>query len=147
MISRLLNTLYKLSGIQQPKYSKNVPVPQYNYYEIKYDTSFSQKIERVKVVKAILNTGMFKQKNHQTFANKKSFPWVSILIVETKDGNFAGSDHVNEFVTLIAIVCTDECYVEQEKYIPTFIQIAHQLNWKLYLTRDNDGNEDVEITS
>jgi hypothetical protein len=146
MIDRLKKLINKLPGIRKLKDSGIEPIPLYEYYEIKYDTSYSQKAERIKVVKAILDTGMFKQTNHQTFKSKKRSPWTDLLIVETKDGSYSSSDRVNQFVNLITIVCLDESSIEQEKYIPIFLRIAHQLNWKLYLTRDENGNEDVEIT-
>ena len=65
--------------------------------------------------------------------------------VETYDGNFSASDKENQFVTLIAIVCSKGKNVDQQIYIDAFKQIANNLKWKLYLEEDDEGNEDIEI--
>ncbi|MCU0431089.1 MAG: hypothetical protein MUF42_14080 [Cytophagaceae bacterium] len=117
----------------------------YNYYNIQFDEKFSQKLSKATVVDYLLNTGMFKQTNHQTFTNSDKFPWVDIVLVETYDGNFAASDKENQFVTLVAIVCLKGQDIDQQVYIDTFKLIANRLNWKLYLEEDDDGNENIEL--
>lgn len=117
----------------------------YNYYNIQFDEHFSQKLDKSVVVACLLETKLFKQKNHQTFANTNKFPWVDIMLVETYDGNFASSDKENQFVTLVAIVCSKGPNIDQQIYIDAFKNIANTLNWKLYLEEDDDGNENIEI--
>jgi hypothetical protein len=117
----------------------------YNYYNIQFDEHFSQKLDKSVVVECLLETNLFRRTNHQTFTNKDKFPWVDIVLVETYDGNFASSDKENQFVTLVAIVCSKGQNIDQQIYIDTFKQIANKLNWKLYLEEDDDGNENIEV--
>jgi hypothetical protein len=117
----------------------------FNYYNIQYDEKFSQKLDKSIVVKCILETELFKQINHQSFTNSDKFPWVDILLVETYNGNFTSSEKENQFVTLIAIVCSKGENINQYTYIEVFNKIANQLNWKLYLEEDDEGNENIEL--
>jgi hypothetical protein len=117
----------------------------YNYYNIKFDEHFSQKLDKSVVVNCLLETKLFKQMNHQTFRNTGEFPWVDIVLVETYDGNFASLDEENQFVTLLAIVCSKGKDISQQVYIDVFKQIAAKLNWKLYLEEDDEGNENIEL--
>jgi hypothetical protein len=117
----------------------------YNYYNIQFDTHFSQKLDKSVVVNCLLETKLFKQTSHQAFTNVDDFPWVTILLVETYDGNFSSSDKENQFVTLISIVCSKGQNIDSQIYIDIFKQIANELNWKLYLEEDDAGNENIEI--
>jgi hypothetical protein len=117
----------------------------YNYYNIQYDEKFSQRLGKSTVVDSLLKTNLFRQTNHQSFTNSDKFPWVEIILVETYDGNFAASEKENQFVTLVAILCSKGQGIDQQIYIDTFKQIAKRLNWKLYLEEDDDGNENIEL--
>lgn len=115
------------------------------YYNIQFDRNFSQRLEKAIVVNCLLETKLFRQTNHQSFTNTEIFPWVEILLVEAFDGNYHSSEQENEFVTLIAIVCSREENIDQEIYVNAFKQVAQNLNWKVFLEMDDDGNENVEI--
>ena len=117
----------------------------YNYYNIQCDENFSQKLDKSVVVKCLLETKFFKQTTHQSFTNADKFPWVDIVLVETYDGNYSSSDKENQFVTLVAIVCSKGQHIDQQVYIDTFKKIANHLRWKLYLEEDDDGNENIEL--
>ena len=117
----------------------------YNYYNIQFDEKYSQSIKKEIAVKALLETKLFIQKNHQSFRNSEAFPWVEIILTDTRNGNFSASDNEILFVTLISIVCSKGLDIDQQIYIDTFIHIAVTLNWKLYLDADDDGNENIEI--
>lgn len=117
----------------------------YNYYNIQFDTNFYQRLNKSTVVEALLDTNLFRQKNHQTFTNSEEFPWVDIVVVETYDGKFTATEEENQYVTLIAIVCSKGQDINQQIYIDTFKLIANKLNWKLYLERDDDENENIEL--
>ena len=117
----------------------------YNYYNIQSDQFFTEKVETKTICNILLKTSCFHQKNHQTFTNVDNYPWVDIVLVETKDGNFATSDKEIQFVTLIAIVCSKGKNIDQSIYLNVFSEIADTLNWKLYLEADDDENENVEI--
>lgn len=117
----------------------------YNYYNIQFDQDFSQKLEKSVVIECILETKLFKQNKHQTFTNTDKFPWVEIMLYETYDGNFTSSHKENQYVTLVAIVCSKGQKENNPIYIETFRQIANKLNWKLYLEEDDEGNENIEI--
>ena len=117
----------------------------YNYYNIQCDENFSQKLDKSVVVNCLLETKLFKQTNHQSFTNTDKFPWVDIVLVETYDGNYSSSDKENQFVTLVAIVCSKGQNINQQKYIDAFKQITNKLKWKLYLEEDDDGNENIEL--
>ena len=118
----------------------------YTYYNIQNDEHFSQKLAKETVIKVFQETNCFKQKDHLCFTNVEGFPCVDIILVETKEGNFASSDKEDPFINLIAIVCSKEQHIDQQIYINTFLQIAEKLKWKLYLEDDNNGNENIEIT-
>lgn len=117
----------------------------YNYYSIQSDLSFSQKIERKTVVDIILKMNCFKQKGNQHFSNAEDFPWLTLVLTETKNGNFALKEEAIPFVNLISIVCSKGKEIDQGIYIETFLKIAKALDWKLYLEEDDDENEYVEI--
>lgn len=131
--------------LKEQKFTNKMWSDRYNYYNIKFDEQFGQKLGKSFVVNCLLETKFFKQTNHQTFTNSKEFPWIDIVLVETYDGNFAASDKENQFVTLVAIVCSKREDIDQQIYIDTFKQIANRLNWKLYLEEDDDGNENIKL--
>ncbi|QSB29249.1 hypothetical protein [Flavobacterium sp. CLA17] len=117
----------------------------YNYLNIQCDENFCQKLDKSVVAQCLLETEFFKQTNHQSFTNTDKFPWVDIVLVETYNGNYSSSANVNQFVTLVAIVCSKGQNIDQQIYIDTFKQIANKLNWKLYLEEDDYGNENIEL--
>lgn len=117
----------------------------YYYYNVQYDKHFNQKLDKAFVVNCLLETKFFKQISHQTFTNSDKFPWVNIALIETDNGSFVLSEKENQFVSLIAIVCSKGENINQQLYIDTFREIANKLNWKLYLEEDDDGNENVEL--
>ena len=117
----------------------------YNYYNIQCDEQFSQKLDKSIIVNCLLETKFFQQTNQQSFTNTDKFPWAEISLVETYDGNFSSSEKENQFVTLLAIVCSKGQNIDQQIYIDALKQIANKLNWKLYLEEDDDGNENIEI--
>jgi hypothetical protein len=117
----------------------------YNYYNIQFNEKFGQRLSKSIVVDCLLEIKLFKQTNHQCFTNEDNFPWVDIIIVETYDGSFSASEYENQFVTLIAIVCSKTEDIDQQIYLNTFKQIANKLNWKLFLEEDDDGNKNIEL--
>lgn len=117
----------------------------YNYYNIQSDEHFSQRLTKSAIVNCLLETNLFKQANHQSFTNSDKFPWANIVLIETYDGNYTLSDKEIEFVTLLAIVCLKGEDIDQQIYIEAFKKIANQLNWKLYLEEDEDGNQNIEL--
>lgn len=118
---------------------------QYNYYNIQSDEAHSEEIESKKVIEILTKTTYFKQINHQSFSNYDHFPWLEINIVKAKNENFSTSEKELEFVNLIAIVCSKNIEINQSVYIETFLNVAKELNWKLYLEQDDYGNENIEI--
>lgn len=130
---------------KEQKFTNKMWSDRFNYYNIQCDENFSQKLDKSIVIKCLLETKFFKQTNHQSFTNTDIFPWVDILLVETYDGNYSSSDKENEFVTLVAIVCSKGKNIDQQIYIDAFKEIANKLNWKLYLEEDDDRNENVKL--
>ncbi|MFB9075941.1 hypothetical protein ACFFLS_13490 [Flavobacterium procerum] len=118
----------------------------YNYYNIQSDLSFSKRIDTKEVVNILLESRCFRQKGNQIFSNVEDFPWLDLVLVETRNGNFSSTDKEIPFVNLIAIVCSKGKNIDQSVYIKTFLKIAKALEWKLYLEEDDDDNENVEIT-
>jgi len=117
----------------------------YSYYNIQSDEFFSEKIEIKIAVNILLEANFFIQKNHSTFINRDNFPWVEIVLIETKNGNFTTNEKEIKFVNLISIVCTKQKNIEQLIYINTFSKIAQKMKWKLYLEEDDLGNENVAL--
>lgn len=117
----------------------------YNYYNIQSDENFSQKLNIETVIHTLLESNCFNQKNHQSFENREDFPWSEIVLAETKDGNFNSSDKKIDFVNLIAIVCSKGQNIDQQIYLDAFLEIANNLNWKLFLEEDDEGNKNVQI--
>jgi len=117
----------------------------YHYYNIQYDEGYSRKEPTDKVMELFLRHGLFKQKNHQTLSNTEKIPWAEIFLTSTTDGNYASSTTALPYINLIAIVCSKGEHIDQQIFIKTFLDIAEELNWKLYLEEDDDGNENVEI--
>jgi hypothetical protein len=117
----------------------------YNYYNIQSDESHSEEIESRKVIEILTKTTYFKQINHQSFSNCENFPWLEINIVKAKNGNFSTSEKELESVNLITIVCSKNMEINQSIYTETFLNIAKELNWKLYLEQDDEENQNIEI--
>ncbi|SHG92850.1 hypothetical protein SAMN04488522_108263 [Pedobacter caeni] len=117
----------------------------YNYYNIQSDEGYTKNVARERLLQLFLNTGNFLQKDHQTLGNADHFPWLEIVLAETKDGSFATSEREVPDVNLIAIVCAKGAHIDQQVYLKIFLEIAGALSWKLYLEEDDEGNEDVEI--
>src|SRR6478736_2561224 len=99
----------------------------YNYYNIQRDKILFQKTDTGKVVSIVLKTNCFIQRNHQSFTNVETFPWVDIIIVETTDGNFSTTDEPFPQTNLITIVCSKA--EDQSVYKNVFLNIAEQLSW------------------
>lgn len=119
----------------------------YNYYCIQFDKCFSQKLDKAFVIECLLATNLFKQTGQQTFTNIDKSTWINIVLSDTDDGNYSSSNSENQFVTLIAIICSKGQNIDQQIYIETFLQITSKLKWKLYLEEDDNGNEYIEITT
>lgn len=117
----------------------------YNYYNIQSDESYTGKVQTEIVLQLFLKSGNFLLKDHQTLGNADHFPWVEIVLVETKDGSFATSEKKLPYTNLIAVVCTKSANTDQQVYLKSFLAIAEELNWKLYLEEDDEGNENIEI--
>ncbi len=117
----------------------------YNYYNIQSDAGYTKKVERETLLQILLKSGHFLQKDHQTLVNAENFPWLEMVLVETKDGSFATSEKKLPHVNLIAVVCTKLATIDQGVYLKAFLKIAEELNWKLYLEEDDEGNENIEI--
>jgi len=117
----------------------------YNYYNIQSDLDFSQKVESENVVQLLLNTNCLVQQNHQSFKNSENFPWLDIIITMTEEGNFSSTEKSLNYINLIAIVCAKRDDIDQSVYTNVFLNIANNLNWKLFLEEDDFGNENIEI--
>ena len=117
----------------------------YNYYNIQSDESYTEKVETEIILQLFLKSGHFLRKDHQTLVNAENFPWLEIVLVETKDGSFFTSEKKLPYINLIAVVCAKSPNIDQQIYLKTFLEIAEELNWKLYLEEDDEGNENIEI--
>ncbi|NQX40368.1 hypothetical protein SAMN05421820_105248 [Pedobacter steynii] len=117
----------------------------YNYYNIQSDEGYTKKVETGIVLQILLKSGYFLQKDHQTLVNAENFPWLEMVLAETEDGSFATSDKKLPYVNLIAVVCTKSAAIDQGVYLKAFLEMAEELNWKLYLEEDDEGNENIEI--
>jgi len=118
----------------------------YNYYNIQSDPEHIQELAINSVMDALLQTGNFVQKNHQTLSNASHFSWVDITLAEAKDGSFVSTAKKVAYINLIAIVCAKGKNIDQQPYIKTFLKVAEKLNWRLYLEADDEGNENIEIS-
>jgi hypothetical protein len=117
----------------------------YRYYNIQSDLQLTKKAETSLVVDILLNTNLFVQKDHQSFANAENFPWVDILIADSNDGNFSATDKPFPRTSLISIVTARGDEVEESTYTNVFLDIADKLNWKLFLEADDKGGEYIEV--
>ncbi|MBT2564385.1 hypothetical protein J7E50_23495 [Pedobacter sp. ISL-68] len=116
----------------------------YNYYNIKSDREYSQKVETETAIGVLLQTGNFVQDDNKTLSNADHFPWINITLVETKDGDFVSSTKKIDLINLIAIVCAKGTDIDQI-YTNALLEVAEKLNWKPYLEADDEGNQDVII--
>ncbi len=113
----------------------------YQYYTLQSDEAFSQKAAIETVTEILLQTHCLTQTGHQSFVNTSDFPWLVLSAHFTPDGNFASTEKPFSYVNLISIVCSKN--VDQSVYTRVLLKIAKQLNWRLVLEQDEDGNEDV----
>jgi hypothetical protein len=117
----------------------------YIYYNIQSDGLFTQEVARETLVTLLLATDCFLQKGPQSFSNKPPFPWISLDLFKTEDGNYALQETPIPFVNLIAVVGLKSGDVDGRLYTDVLKALAGKLGWKLYLEEDEDGNENVEI--
>jgi hypothetical protein len=114
----------------------------YCYYNL-YDYNFSTEYDYEIIIQTILEHNCFEQKSQNLFGNKNEFPWISIGIGYTRDGNYIIDNIKVDKINILPVVTLKK--IDQSKYINYMLKISKKLNWKLFLEEDDEGNEDVEI--
>lgn len=118
----------------------------YWYYEIRGDETYSQKLLTSDVVTALENTGKLRRTGHQRFSNLENFPWINLVAVNSKGGNYGRDEDFNsERVNLIAVVGSKSNPENERMYVALLTKIAENINWELILEEDDDHNENVVL--
>ncbi|NML42011.1 hypothetical protein HHL17_32800 [Chitinophaga sp. G-6-1-13] len=120
--------------------------PLYWYYEIRSDRSYSQRILTGDVLNVLNNTGELQRIDKQEFGNIERFPWISVVAVNSNNGNYATyAGYKSRWINLIAVVGSKSDPRNETLYVSLLARIAEKLNWELILEEDEDGNEDVVL--
>lgn len=117
----------------------------YAYFNIQKDKKNYQPLSIEVVIELLLKTDCLEQTSQQKFKNKASFPWIELTLANSNNGNFATHSETISYINLISIVCSKTNNHDEEKYKDLLLKIAYQLDWKLFLEADDDGNEMLEI--
>jgi len=120
--------------------------PYHYLYKIRKDKLYSGSIKTSELKKILNSFDEIISTGELYFRNKEQFPVISMLIVNSKNGNFAIKDDKTTFekINLIEIETSKK---EDQKgwYLKFMIKIAARLNWELILSEDDHENEEVLI--
>lgn len=120
---------------------------QYCYFTIQKDQLLYEDLD-IELVKNLLSqTGYLEQISEQEYKNRDGSPWLTVNILQAKDGNYSITSISPKKVNLISIIgskYSDESMVEIKKML---LLIAQKLNWKLFTEEDGNGIEYVEVTT
>lgn len=118
----------------------------YWYYEIRGDNTYSEKLLTNDVLAILKNTGQLRPTGNQQFCNIEAFPWISVIAVNSHNGNYGKSEDFNsEWVNLIAVTGSKSNPGNEVLYINMLTEIAEKINWELILEEDDNGNEDIVL--
>lgn len=120
--------------------------PFYWYYEIRGNETYSQRLPTNDVLNILDNTGKLQRIGNQQFRNTADFPWISVIAVNSDNGNYGRKEHFNsEWINLIAIVGSKSNPENEGLYVSMLTEIAEKINWELILEEDDDDNENVVL--
>lgn len=98
------------------------------------------------VLNILDNTGKLQRTGNQQFSNIESYPWISIVAVNSDNGSYGRDEHFNsEWVNLIAVVGSKSNPENEILYVNMLTEIAEKINWELILEEDDDNNENVVL--
>jgi hypothetical protein len=118
----------------------------YWYYEIRGNETYSQRLLTNDVLHVLDNTGKLQRIDNQRFSNIASFPWISVIAVNSHNGSYGRAEDFNsEWVNLIAIVASKSNPEDEPLYVNLLTEIAEKLNWELILEEDDDDNENIVL--
>lgn len=118
----------------------------YQYYQIRKDKRRSQLVDTKKVRAIITSFSSFTAKGNLIFHSDTDKPWMTITLVQTKDGNYA----VNELadykeINLIEVITSRKSTDNEAWYLSILKTIATELEWQIILEEDDEGNEEIHI--
>lgn len=118
----------------------------YWYYKIRGDKTYNQRMLTSDVLNVLDNTGELQRIDNQEFSNIENFPWISVVAVDSNNGNYAvDAGYNSEWVNLVAVVGSKSDPQNEFLYVNMLTRIAEKLNWELILEEDDDGNTDIVL--
>jgi hypothetical protein len=118
----------------------------YLYYEIRGNETYSQRLLTNDVLNVLDNTEKLQRTGNQLFCNIQGFPWISIIAVNSSNGNYGrDADFKSEWVNLIAVVGSKSDPENEILYVNMLTEIAEKINWELILKEDDNDNENVVL--
>lgn len=118
----------------------------YWYYEIRGSETYSQRLSTNDVLKVLENTGKLHRRGNQEFCNIENFPWISVVAVNSHNGNYGrDADFNSQWVNLIAIVGSKSNPENEILYVSMLTEIAEKINWELILEEDDNNNENIVL--
>ena len=67
----------------------------YWYYEIRDNETYSQRLLTNDVLNVLENSGKLLYKGNQQFCNIENFPWISVIAVNSQNGNYGNTADFN----------------------------------------------------
>lgn len=122
--------------------------PYYKYYQIIKDKNRSEKIEIEKAKSILSSVEFLEQDGLLIYKNQSGFPWITITLIETDDGNYSVNDTTRfENINLLEVITSRRPETNEQWYLEILKNLANQLRWQLILEEDDDGKENVLINS
>ena len=120
--------------------------PYHYLYKIRKDQSYAGSIKTTELKAILAAFDEITPTGELFFRNKEQYPNISMLIVNSNNGNFAIQDHntTYEEINLIEIQ-TSKKEDQKEWYLNFMLKIAKALNWELILSEDDEENEEILI--
>ncbi len=115
----------------------------YQYYNIQSDLNLTNTLPSDTVMQAIMQTGIFKRTDHQSFVSQDDQLEISLSLHYSLNGNYSTQTEPLSAVNLIAVVASNND--SRSACQKSLLDIATALNWIVLLEEDNDGNKCVII--
>ncbi len=114
----------------------------YFYFNIQKNSSEWEYLDTKKVQEIFLKINHLEQINECEFRNNAEFPFIDITLANAINGDFSTTLELPKEINLISVVCSKNDLYENQ-YRNLLLKIASELNWKLFLEEDEEGNEQI----
>ncbi len=120
--------------------------PDYKYYQIRKDHKRSEWVSTERVAAMINGLCDFEKEGILIYKTKKNLPWISVTLIDSKDGNYAiGADTNFEKINLIEVITSRKPETNEGWYLAFMRYVAAELNWRVILESNGEEGEELLI--